>query len=152
MKIAIAADHAGFPLKQHLVLYLTTQGYTVLDLGVETAEVPADYPDIAILVGSALRDGRAERGIVVCGSGVGACIAANKMRGIYAALCHDTYSAHQGVEHDQMNVLCLGARIVGLSLAEELALAFLRAVPSDEARHLRRVGKIHELENRERTV
>jgi ribose 5-phosphate isomerase B len=148
MKVAISADHAGFPLKDHLVKWLPTQGYEVVDLGVNTDAVPSDYPDAAERIADAMREGRAERGILACGSGVGACIAANKFDGVYASVCHDTYSAHQGVEHDQMNVLCIGARIVGTSLAEELALTFLRATPSQEERHLRRVGKIRAIENR----
>jgi ribose 5-phosphate isomerase B len=149
MKVALSADHAGFPLKDHLVKWLPTQGYEVIDLGVNTMEVPSDYPDAAERIALALREGRAERGILACGSGVGACIAANKFDGVYASICHDTYSAHQGVEHDQMNVICIGARIVGTAVAEELALTFLRAVPSTEERHLRRVGKIRAIEERE---
>ena len=146
MKVALAADHAGYPLKQHLVSFLSTHGFEVIDLGVDNADVPTDYPDAAKVVADALRDGRAERGILACGSGVGASIAANKVDGIYAAICHDIYSAHQGVEHDRMNVLCMGARIIGSAVAEELALAFLHAVPSEEDRHLRRFGKIVALE------
>jgi ribose 5-phosphate isomerase B len=149
MKVALSADHAGFPLKDHLVKWLPTQGYEVIDLGVNTMEVPSDYPDAAERIAIALREGRAERGILACGSGVGACIAANKFDGVYASICHDNYSAHQGVEHDQMNVICIGARIVGTAVAEELALTFLRAVPSTEERHLRRVGKIRAIEQRE---
>jgi ribose 5-phosphate isomerase B len=148
MKIALASDHAGYTLKQHLVDYLSSQGQDVLDLGVDTADVPSDYPDIAELISQAILEGRAERGLLLCGSGVGACIAANKFHGIYAAVCHDTYSAHQGVEHDRMNIMCIGARIVGSALAEELADAFLRAQPSDEERHVRRFGKVQALENR----
>jgi ribose 5-phosphate isomerase B len=148
MKVALSADHAGFPLKEHLVKWLVTQGYEVVDLGVDTDQEPSDYPDAAERIADAMRDGRAERGILACGSGVGACIAANKFDGVYASVCHDTYSAHQGVEHDQMNVLCIGARIVGASLAEELAVTFLRAQPSQEERHLRRVGKIRAIESR----
>lgn len=148
MKVAISADHAGFPLKDHLVKWLPAQGYEVVDLGVNTDAVPSDYPDAAERIADALREGRAERGILSCGSGVGACIAANKFDGVYACVCHDTYSAHQGVEHDQMNVLCIGARIVGTAVAEELALTFLRAEPSQEERHLRRVGKIRAIESR----
>lgn len=147
MKIALASDHAGFSLKQHLVSYLRNQGHDVVDLGVDTDQVPSDYPDIAELISRAVLDGRAERGLLLCGSGVGACIAANKFHGIYAAVCHDTYSAHQGVEHDRMNIMCIGARIIGPALAEELADAFLRAQPSDEERHVRRFGKVQALEN-----
>ncbi len=146
MKVALAADHAGYPLKHHLARFLSANGFDILDLGVDGDHVPSDYPDAAKSIADALNDGRAERGILACGSGVGASIAANKVAGIYAAVCHDTYSAHQGVEHDRMNVLCMGARIVGPALAEELALAFLRAVPSDEERHQRRFAKIVALE------
>ncbi len=149
MKIALAADHAGYPLKQHLLDYLRGQGHDVLDLGVDTPDVPSDYPDAAEAVAQAVLDGRAERGILACGSGVGACIAATKFPGIYAAICHDTYSAHQGVEHDNMNVLCVGARIIGPSLAEELADAFIQARFSGEERHNRRFGKVQVIERRE---
>lgn len=148
MKIALAADHAGYPLKQHLVEYLRQQGHEVLDLGADNANSPDDYPDFAEAIALAVRDGRAERGILACGSGVGASIAANKVKGIYAAICHDHYSAHQGVEHDRMNVLTLGARIVGTALAEELADAFIAAQPSTEERHARRFGKIQAIEAR----
>lgn len=147
MNIALASDHAGYPLKQHLVEYLAAQGHTVLDLGVDDPSVRADYPDAAQAVGRAVLDGRAERGIVTCGSGVGACIAANKMTGIYAALVHDVYSAHQGVEHDQMNVICMGARIIGTALAEEIAVSFLNAKFSDEERYLRRFLKVQAIED-----
>lgn len=147
MKIALASDHAGYRLKQHLVDYLRQQGHDVTDLGVDTDAVPSDYPDAAVALADALRDGRAERGILVCGSGVGACIAINKVPGIYAAIAHDTYSAHQGVEHDRMNVLCLGARVVGTALADELVESFLHARPSDESRHQRRFGKIQQIEH-----
>ena len=146
MKIALASDHAGYPLKQHLVDYLKKQGHEVLDLGVDTDKVPSDYPDAAEAIGHAVLDGRAERGILACGSGVGASIAANKMQGIYAAVCHDHYSAHQGVEHDRMNVLTIGARIIGPTTAEELADAFIAAQPSTEERHVRRFGKLQAIE------
>lgn len=148
MKIALAADHAGYPLKQHLLEYLTQQGHEVLDLGTDTPDKPSDYPDFAETLGIAVRDGRAERGILACGSGVGASIAANKIKGVYAAVCHDHYSAHQGVEHDRMNVLTLGARIIGPTLAEELADAFIAAQPSTEERHARRFGKMQAIEAR----
>lgn len=150
MKIAISADHAGFPLKFHLARWLTEQGHEVVDLGVDTPNVPSDYPDAAAAIAGAILDGRAERGILACGSGVGASIAANKFDGIYASVCHDTYSAHQGVEHDRMNVLCIGARIIGTALAEELATAFIAAQPSDEERHLRRFNKMLAIERNER--
>jgi ribose 5-phosphate isomerase B len=148
MKIALSADHAGYPLKQHLIAYLQKQGHEVIDLGVDTDAVPSDYPDAAEAIAHAVLDGRAERGILACGSGVGASIAANKVKGIYAAVCHDTYSAHQGVEHDRMNILTVGARVVGPALAEELADAFIHAHPSDEERHARRFGKIQAIEAR----
>lgn len=147
MKIALATDHAGYPLKHHLVEYLRKQGHEVEDLGVHSAEVSTDYPDAAESVGRALQAGRVERGIAICGSGVGVCIAANKMHGIYAALCHDTYSAAQGVEHDGMNVLCLGGRIVGIALAEALVDAFLGArFQQEQARFVRRADKVKALE------
>jgi ribose 5-phosphate isomerase B len=148
MKIALASDHAGYTLKQHLVPYLKNKGHEVVDLGVNTADVPSDYPDVAEAISLAVLEGRAERGLLLCGSGVGACIAANKIHGVYAAICHDTYSAHQGVEHDRMNIMCIGARVIGPALAEELADAFLHAQPSVEERHVRRFGKIQTLENR----
>ncbi|MCC6616578.1 MAG: ribose 5-phosphate isomerase B [Anaerolineae bacterium] len=147
MKIALAADHAGYPLKQHIVAFLKAQGHEAIDLGVDTAAVPSDYPDSATAIAHALLEGQAERGVLICGSGVGASIAANKYHGIYACVCHDSYSAHQGVEHDRMNVLCMGARIIGESLAEELVTAFLGAHPSEEERHQRRFGKIVAIEN-----
>lgn len=150
MKIALASDHAGYSLKQHLVDYLDKQGHEVIDLGVDTADVPSDYPDVAEKISLAVLEGRAERGLLLCGSGVGACIAANKIPGIYAAVCHDTYSAHQGVEHDRMNIMCVGARVIGPAMAEELAQAFLNAVPSDEERHRRRFGKVQAIEKRHR--
>ncbi len=147
MKIAIAADHAGFELKQHLIPYLRDRGHQVVDLGVESAEKRSDYPDVARVVGEAVTDGRAERGILICGSGVGACIAANKMTGVYAAICHDTYSAAQGVEHDNMNVLCLGGRIVGILLAETLVNAFLGAeFQSGTDRYVKRFEKVQAME------
>jgi ribose 5-phosphate isomerase B len=152
MKIALASDHAGYPLKNHLAAYLRQQGHVVLDLGVDTADVPSDYPDASKAVAEAVLDGRAERAILACGSGVGACIAANKFPGIYAAICHDTYSAHQGVEHDRMNILCVGARIVGEKLAEELVDAFIRAQFSGEERHQRRFAKVQAIEQKELKV
>ena len=152
MKIALASDHAGYSLKSYLVEYLRKQGHDVLDLGVNTADVPSDYPDAARAVAEAVLDGRAERAILACGSGVGACIAANKFPGIYAAICHDTYSAHQGVEHDQMNIMCVGARVIGEKLAEELVDAYLRAQVSDEERHQRRFAKVRAIEQNELKV
>jgi len=127
MKIAIATDHAGFQLKQGLATYLAEAGHEVIDLGVDSDATRADYPNVAKAVGQVIINGDAERGVLLCGSGVGASIAANKIDGVYAAICHDVYSAAQGVEHDNMNVLCLGGRIVGISLAEKLVDAFITA-------------------------
>lgn len=147
MKLAIAADHAGFPLKETLARTLREQGHEVVDLGTDSAERAVDYPDFAEAVARAVVAGEVERGIVVCGSGVGACIAANKVPGIYAGLCHDTYSAHQGVEHDNMNVLCLGCRIIGSALAQEIVAAFVGArFESHEERHVRRHNKVLAIE------
>ncbi len=149
MKIAIAADHGGFPLKETVLAVVRAAGHEALDLGTFSAEA-VDYPDFAEKVGRAVQNGEAERGILLCGSGIGACIAANKMRGVYAGVCHDTYSAHQGVEHDDMNVLCLGARIIGPEPAREIVSAFLgaRFLGNDpgEERHARRVGKVRRIE------
>ena len=144
-RIAIAADHAGFSLKEEIAAQLRREGYRVLDLGTYTLE-PVDYPDYARAIGEAIQADKAERGILVCGSGVGACVAANKMKGVRAGLCHDTYSARQGVEHDDMNVLCLGARVIGIELARELVSAFLSARFSGEERHVRRLEKLKEME------
>ena len=148
MKVAVCADHAGSLLITAIVDEVRRLGHEALDLGTHDAETPDDYPDRAADIASTLTSGRAERGILVCGSGVGASIAANKVRGVRAALCHDSYSAHQGVEHDQMTVLCLGARVVGEALALELVRIFLAAEISQEPRHLRRVGKIAAMESR----
>ena len=145
MTVAVASDHAGFDLKQLLVKQLAEDGHVVIDLGSHTAE-PTDYPDHARAVGAALRSGKADRGVLICGSGVGACVAANKIKGVRAGVCHDAYSAHQGVEHDDMNVLCLGARVIGPSLALDLARLFLQATFSNEERHLRRVRKVLDIE------
>ena len=145
MKIAIAGDHAGFALKQILADELRKDGHEVVDLGAHDA-VPSDYPDFARALGKVVVTGQAERGILVCGSGVGACIAANKIRGVRAGICHDTYSGHQGVEHDDMNVLCLGSRVIGPAPAVEIARAFLRARFTNEERHARRVKKILDIE------
>jgi RpiB/LacA/LacB family sugar-phosphate isomerase len=147
MRIALAADHAGFSLKQELRAKLTQQGHQVLDLGTHS-ESPVDYPDAAVAVGTVLREDQAERGIIVCGSGAGVSIAANKIPGIRAAVCHDTYTAHQAVEHDDMNVLCLGARVIGSALALDLVNAFLGARFSGEDRHQRRLNKILAIEGR----
>ncbi len=146
MKIAIAGDHAGYDLKQALLPFLTKNGFEVIDLGTTTAEVPSDYPDFAQAVGEAINTGQVERGVLVCGSGVGVSVAANKIRGIYAGLCHDTYSAHQGVEHDGMNVICIGARVIGVELAREVVNSFLNAQFTAEERHVRRVTKVKAIE------
>ena len=145
MKIAIAADHAGFALKNHLKRWLETHGMEVLDLGAFDTE-PSDYPDFAKAIGQSLSSQSAERGILICGSGVGASVAANKIPGIRAGLCHDSYSARQGVEHDDMNVLVLGSRVIGTALAEDLADKFLHATFSNEDRHVRRLQKVISLE------
>ena len=147
MKLVIASDHAGFDLKEEVRAYLTKQGHEVLDLGAYRVEPQDDYPDFAERVGEAIRAGEAPRGILICGSGVGVSIAANKIPGIRAGMCHDTYSAHQGVEHDDMNVLVIGARIVASALAYELVDAFLRAkFISNEQRFTRRFNKVLAIE------
>ena len=148
MKVALAADHAGFQMKGEVAPWLQEQGYQVLDLGAFSHESADDYPDFAEAVGQAVVSGKAERGILVCGSGVGASVAANKVPGVRACLCHDVYSAHQGVEHDDINVLCLGARVVGIELVKDLALAFLSARFTGEERHRRRLGKVAAIEGR----
>ena len=147
MKIALAADHAGYEMKRDLAGKLSREGHEVLDLGTDTAAA-VDYPDYAEAVAGVMREGQCERGIIVCGSGAGVSIAANKFPGIRAAVCHDVYTAHQAVEHDDMNVLCLGARVIGPSLAREIVDAFLKANFSGEGRHLRRLAKIHDFEAR----
>ena len=150
MIIALGADHGGFPLKKYIVDAIESSGNRVLDLGTFD-ETPVDYPDYAKSVADALVSEQAQRGVLLCGSGVGACVAANKIAGIRACLCHDTYSAHQGVEHDDLNILCLGARVIGPALAVELVESFLRARFSGEARHRRRLGKIAALEKNSQT-
>jgi RpiB/LacA/LacB family sugar-phosphate isomerase len=145
MKVAIACDHAGFPLKAVLIELLEAEGDTPLDLGTDSTD-PVDYPDFAEKLGRAIQHGQAERGILICGSGVGAAVAANKMKGIRAGLCHDCYSAHQSVEHDNINVLALGARVIGDEVAREVAQAFLRAEFSGKPRHIRRLEKVAALE------
>src|SRR5215207_1615993 len=147
MRIAIGADHAGFEMKRDLAGYLAKTGHEVTDLGTHTT-APVDYPDISEAVSQAVRNGQADRGIVVCGSGAGAAIAACKFPGIRASVCHDTYTARQAVEHDDMNVLCLGARVIGIAVAEDLAVAFLGATFSGEERHQRRLNKILDIERR----
>ena len=148
MKIAIGSDHGGWPLNETIIRDLEADGHTVIDFGTHDGSQPDDYPDYARKVGDAVQQGQVDRGIIVCGSGVGACVAANKVHGVRACLCHDTYSAHQGVEHDNMNVLCLGARIIGAELARELVKAFLSATFSGAERHLRRLAKIDDIEAR----
>ncbi len=150
MIIALGADHGGFPLKEFIIAAIAASGHELLDLGTFDA-TPVDYPDYAKSVAEALVSGRAQRGILLCGSGVGASVAANKIAGIRAGLCHDTYSAHQGVEHDDMNILCLGARVIGPELAVELVKSFLGAKFSAEPRHRRRLEKIAVLEKESRT-
>lgn len=147
MKIAIGADHGGFALKQAIADEVKKLGHTIVDCGALEYDAQDDYPDFARAVGAAIQRGDAVRGIILCGSGVGASIAATKMRGIRAALCHDTYSAHQGVEHDDMNVLCLGARIIGDALARELVRAFLSAKFDTSERYRRRLNKVLQIEN-----
>jgi ribose 5-phosphate isomerase B len=146
MKIAIASDHAGFPLKEEVREHIAKLGHDVVDLGAFNTQ-PSDYPDFAEAVGKELMAGRVERGVLICGSGVGVCIAANKMPGVRAGMCHDTYSAHQGVEHDEMNVLVLGARIIGTALAFELVETYLKATfTATEPRFVRRLNKVKAIE------
>ena len=152
MRIAFSADHAGAELKDELIRRLAAAGlgHEYIDLGGDGSDPTDDYPDFARRLGEAIVAGEADRGILICGSGVGASVAANKIRGIRAAVCHDTYSAHQGVEHDDMNVLTLGARVIGPELAFECALAFIGATFSGEARHQRRLDKVLAIEAAER--
>ena len=146
MIVAVATDHGGFPIKARVIEVVRQAGHEVLDLGTFSTDA-VDYPDYAQAIGEAIQQGRAERGVLLCGSGVGASVAANKMLGIRAAVCHDTYSSHQGVEHDEMNVLVLGARVIGPELVSELVGAFLRAEFTREARHVRRLKKIAAIEH-----
>jgi RpiB/LacA/LacB family sugar-phosphate isomerase len=147
MNVAVASDHAGFDLKNRLLADLKATGHTVTDLGTNSTD-PVDYPDYAEKIGAAVLTGGAERGILICGSGVGASVAANKIPGIRASLAHDVYSAHQGVEHDDANVLVLGSRVIGVETARELAHAFLNARFTAEERHARRLAKVHAIEQR----
>jgi len=147
MKIVIGSDHAGFRLKNAMGDVIRSLGHWVLDVGAFN-ENPSDYPDFAEAVGRAVLDGKAERGVLICGSGVGASVAANKMPGIRAGICHDSYSGHQGVEHDDMNILVMGSRIIGERLAEDVVRAFLLAKFTHEERHVRRLAKVHALEER----
>ena len=146
MKIAIGADHGGFPLNERVIEELRAAGHEIEDFGTHDGTKPDDYPDYALAVGRAIQNGQAEIGIIICGSGVGANVAANKLRGVRAALCGDTYSAHQSREHDDCNVLCLGARVVGWELAMEIMRAFVAARFTGEERHRRRLEKIAEIE------
>jgi RpiB/LacA/LacB family sugar-phosphate isomerase len=148
MRIAVGADHAGYPLKVEVVRFLEEQGHEVTDLGTHSTD-PVDFPEYARRVGQAVQLGKADRGVLVCGSGVGACVAANKLRGIRAALCHDTYTAHQGVEHDDVNVLCLGGRVVGPALTCDILRSWLTARYIGTGRHKRRVDQILEIEGSE---
>jgi ribose 5-phosphate isomerase B len=143
--VACGFDHAGVPLRARLLTLIERLGHQVLDLGTDSTE-PVDYPIKALEVGRAVVSGRAERGIIVCGSGAGVSVAAAKIRGVYAATVHDTYTAHQAVEHDGLNVICLGGRVIGIEVAAEIVTAFLRATVSDEERHARRRGEVLEIE------
>jgi len=147
MRIALGSDHAGFELKQLLSQHLQQNGHQILDVGTNSTQ-PVDYPDFAEAVALSVVRGESERGVLICGSGVGASVAANKIHGIRAGLCHDTYSAHQGVEHDDVNVLVLGARVIGVETAKELSLAFLNARFTKEERHQRRMEKVLSIEKR----
>jgi ribose 5-phosphate isomerase B len=146
MIVACGFDHAGVPLRAHLLEVIERLGHEVLDLGTDRAEPPVDYPEKALAVGQAVVSGRAERGVIVCGSGAGVSVAACKIRGIRAATIHDTYTAHQGVQHDAVNVLCLGGRVIGVEVAAEILTAFLSAEISDEERHVRRRAEVDEIE------
>jgi ribose 5-phosphate isomerase B len=148
MKVGVACDHAGFPLKDVVLRAVRDAGHEVLDLGTHSTE-PVDYPDFAEKLGRAIQKGEAERGILLCGSGVGAAVAANKLRGIRAGVCHDSYSAHQCVEHDDVNILALGGRVIGPETASEMVRFFLGAQFSGEERHLRRLRKVTEIERKE---
>jgi ribose 5-phosphate isomerase B len=148
MRIAIGADHGGYPLNERVILELQEAGHELIDFGTHVGSRPDDYPDYALKVGQAVQDGSADIGILICGSGVGAAVAANKLSGIRAALCGDTYSAHQSREHDDCNVLCLGARVTGVELALEIVRAFVAARFSGEERHRRRLEKITRMERR----
>jgi ribose 5-phosphate isomerase B len=148
MRLVIGSDHAGFILKDELKKRLSKEGHEVIDIGTDNDQSPVDYPDYAESVGMAIKNDQAERGILICGSGVGASVAVNKISGIRAGLCHDTYSAHQGVEHDAMNVLVLGSRVIGIEMAHELVKTFLNAKFTGEERHQRRLEKINQLEVR----
>ena len=147
MRIAIGADHGGYPLNERVIAQLSNAGHEIIDFGTHVGSIPDDYPDYALEVGRAIQNGEAEIGIIVCGSGVGAAVAANKLKGIRAALCGDTYSGHQSREHDDCNVLCLGARVTGEELALEIVRAFVAASFTGEERHKRRLAKVAAIEN-----
>lgn len=147
MKIGIAADHGGFPLKQHLLHILEADGYHITDFGAKSLDQQDDYPDYVAPLARAVAGGLVDRGIAICGSGVGAAIVANKFKGVRAALITETYSAHQGVEHDELNLICLGGRVIGPELAKEIIFAFLHARYSGEGRHQRRLDKLARIEN-----
>jgi ribose 5-phosphate isomerase B len=147
MKVVVGSDHAGYQLKIAMGEFLRSQGHEVLDVGAYD-EKASDYPDFADKVGRAVLDGKSERGVLICGSGVGASVAANKLRGIRAGMCHDTYSAHQGVEHDDINILVLGSRVIGVALAQDLVKAFMGAKFTHEERHVRRLGKVKIMEDK----
>ena len=146
MKLAVGADHAGLDMKSQIIPWLQQAGHEVVDVGAHTLDPADDFPDFAAAVGQTLCGGGAERGVMICGSGVGATIASNKVSGVRAALCHDTYTARQGVEHNDMNVLCLGGRVIGIETAKEVISAFLGASFTPEERFLRRIGKVSEME------
>lgn len=148
MRIAFGCDHGGYPLREPIIARLKSDGHTLIDCGAFSFDPVDDYPDYVFAAGEAIQRGEADRAIVVCGSAVGAAIAANKLRGIRASIAHDTYSAHQGVEHDNMNVLALGARVIGVEVALELVEAFIHANFSGAERHLRRIAKVQEMENK----
>ncbi len=146
--VALGADHGGFSLKADLIPWMEARGHRVVDVGAYSLDPADDYPDFAEGVARAVTSGQAERGILICGSGVGACVAANKVPGVRACLCHDIYSAHQGVEHDDINILCMGARVIGVELAKDLVTGFLNAGFTGEERHRRRLGKVAAIEQR----
>ena len=148
MKIVIASDHAGFDYKTILFKEIQEHGLDITDMGTRNPELPDDYPDYAVIIANSIINKQADRGILICGSGVGVSVAANKFKGIRAGVCHDTYSAHQCVEHDNANVLCIGERVVGIELAREIVFAFLHATFSNEERHVRRLEKINAIEDK----
>ena len=149
MRISLGCDHAGFELKEMISNWLQNWSHHVVDVGAHQFDNSDDYPDFAVLAARAVQEGSTDRAIIICGSGVGASIVANKLQGIRAAMCHDTYSAHQGVEHDDMNVLCLGSRIIGYELAREIVYAFIETKFSNDERHVRRLGKVRHIEENE---